>query len=59
MYADIDEDGKVSLHDMVPAEAELIQTAAIRLAEETNSNASTLRKVAMEIDKVLVKASKI
>ena len=54
MYADIDKDGKVSLHDMAPAEAELI-----RLAEETNSNASTLRKVAMEIDKVLVKASKI
>ena len=59
MYADIDKDGKVSLHDMAPAEAELIQTAAIRFAEETNSNASTLRKVAMEIDKVLVKASKI
>ena len=37
MYADIDKDGKVSLHDMDPAEAELIQTAAIRLAEETLS----------------------
>ena len=26
MYADIDKDGKISLHDMDPAEAELIQT---------------------------------
>ena len=45
MYADIDKDGKVSLHDMVPAEAELIQTAAIRLAEETNSNSSGRGKI--------------
>lgn len=53
MYTDRDNNEKISIGDLTADEAELIQTAVIRLAEDTNNpeHARILRRVAMNIDK--------
>lgn len=34
MYTDIDKDGRISINDMTPSEAEIIETAIARLVEQ-------------------------
>ncbi|MBQ4278337.1 MAG: hypothetical protein IJC16_00090 [Rikenellaceae bacterium] len=54
MHTDKDKDGKISISELTPDEAGLIQAAVNMLAELTDKkeHARFLRKLAMQIDKV-------
>lgn len=55
MYAEKDNRGEIAIHAINEEEGALIQTAALRLAEQSPipEHARKLRRLAMDLDKML------